>query len=133
MWREVEKEVLPVCEELGIGFVPYSPINRGFLTGSINEYTDFTLGSDNRKILPRFQPEAIRANLKIVEEQNRFESTRGITAAQAALGWLLQKENLRTLDFSFSKQEWEELETAIAKIPIIGDRYPASEQKQVEK
>ena len=150
MWREVEKEVLPVCEELGIGFVPYSPINRGFLTGSINEYTDFTLGSDNRKILPRFQPEAIRANLKIVEELNRFGRTRGITAAQAALGWLLQKapyivpiprttklshleENLRTLDFTFSAQEWSELEAAVANITIVGDRYPASEQKQVEK
>lgn len=149
MWREPEKEILPVCEELGIGFVPYSPINRGFLTGSINEYTDFTLGSDNRKILPRFQPEAIRANLKIVEELNKFGRTRGITAAQAALGWLLQKatyivpipgttklshleENLRTLDFTFSAQEWSELETAVANITIVGDRYPASEQKQVQ-
>jgi aryl-alcohol dehydrogenase-like predicted oxidoreductase len=149
MWREPEKEILPVCEELGIGFVPYSPINRGFLTGSINEYTDFTLGSDNRKILPRFQPEAIRANLKIVEELNKFGRTRGITAAQAALGWLLQKatyivpipgttklshleENLRTLDFTFSAQEWSELEAAVANITIIGDRYPASEQKQVQ-
>lgn len=150
MWREPEKEILPVCEELGIGFVPYSPVNRGFLTGSINEYTDFTLGSDNRNILPRFQPEAIRANLKIVEELNRFGRTRGITSAQAALGWLLQKapwivpipgttklshleENLRTLDYTFSSQEWNELEKAIAAIPIVGDRYPASEQTQVEK
>src|SRR5690606_23987708 len=149
MWREPEKEILPVCEELGIGFVPYSPINQGFLTGSINEYTDFTLGSDNRKILPRFQPEAIRANLKIVEELNKFGRTRGITAAQVALGWLLQKatyivpipgttklshleENLRTLDFTFSAQEWSELEAAVANITIIGDRYPASEQKQVQ-
>lgn len=149
MWREVEKEVLPVCKELGIGFVPYSPINRGFLGGNITEYTNFNLGSDNRKILPRFQPAAIRSNLKIVEELHKFGRTRGITAAQIALGWLLQKapyivpipgttklshleENLRTLDFSFSKQEWDELETAIAKIPIIGERYPASEQKQVQ-
>jgi aryl-alcohol dehydrogenase-like predicted oxidoreductase len=149
MWHEPEKEILPVCEELGIGFVPYSPLNRGFLTGSINEYTDFTLGSDNRNILPRFQPEAIRANLKIVEELNRFGRTRGITSAQAALGWLLQKapwivpipgttklshleENLRTLDYTFSSQEWNELEKAIAAIPIVGDRYPASEQTQVE-
>lgn len=150
MWREVEKKVLPLCEELGIGFVPYSPVNRGFLTGAINEYTDFTIGSDNRKILPRFQPEAIRANLKIVEELNKFGRTRGMTIAQVALGWLLQKapyivpipgttklshleENLRTLDFALAQQEWNELETAVAKIPIIGDRYPASEQKQVGK
>lgn len=150
MWREVEKEVLPVCEELGIGFVPYSPVNRGFLTGAINEYTSFSSGNDNRNILPRFTPEAIRANLRIVEELNKFGRTRGITTSQVALGWLLQKapyivpipgttklshleENLRTLDFTFSQQEWNELETAVANIPIIGDRYPASEQKQVEK
>lgn len=150
MWREVEKEVLPLCQELGIGFVPYSPINRGFLGGNITEYTNFNIGSDNRKILPRFQPEAIRTNLKIVEELHKFGRTRGVTAAQIALGWLIQKapfivpipgttklshleENLRTLNFSFSTQEWDELETVVAKIPIVGDRYPASEQKQVEK
>lgn len=150
MWREVEKEVLPVCAELGIGFVPYSPINRGFLTGAINEYTRFDSGNDNRNILPRFTPEAIRANLRIVEELNKFGRTRGMTIAQLALGWLLQKapyivpipgttklshleENLRTLDFVLTPQEWLELETAVAKIPIVGDRYPASEQKQVEK
>ena len=149
MWREVEKEVLPVCSELGIGFVPYSPINRGFLGGNITEYTNFNIGSDNRKILPRFQPEAIHNNLKIVEELNKFGRTRGITAAQAALGWLLQKapfivpipgttklshleENLRAAEFTFTGHEWSELETALAKIPIIGDRYPASEQKQVQ-
>ncbi|WP_293956649.1 MULTISPECIES: aldo/keto reductase [unclassified Sphingobacterium] len=150
MWREVEKEVLPVCEELGIGFVPYSPVNRGFLTGAINEYTSFNSGNDNRNILPRFTPEAIRANLRIVEELNKFGRTRGITPSQAALGWLLQKapfivpipgttklshleENLRTAEFTFTPQEWKELETAVANIPIVGDRYPASEQQKVEK
>jgi aryl-alcohol dehydrogenase-like predicted oxidoreductase len=150
MWREVEKEVLPVCKELGIGFVPYSPVNRGFLTGAINEYTSFNSGNDNRNILPRFTPEAISSNLKIVEELNKFGRTRGMTIAQVALGWLLQKapyivpipgttklshleENLRTLDFSLSQQEWNELETAVANITIVGDRYPASEQKQIQK
>ena len=67
MWREPEKEVLPACEELGIGFVPYSPVNRGFLGGNLSEYTRFDSGSDNRKTLPRFTPEAMRANLAIVE------------------------------------------------------------------
>lgn len=150
MWREVEKEVLPVCEELGIGFVPYSPINRGFLTGAINEYTSFNSGNDNRNILPRFTPEAIRANLRIVEELNKFGRTRGMTIAQVALGWLLQKatyivpipgttklshleENLRTVEFTLSQQDWNELETAVANIPIVGDRYPASEQSQVQR
>jgi len=149
MWREVEKEVLPLCGELGIGFVPYSPINRGFLTGAINEHTRFDSGNDNRNILPRFTPESIRANLKIVEELNKFGRTRGMAIAQVALGWLLQKapyivpipgttklshleENLRTLDFALPQQEWDELETAVANIPIAGDRYPASEQKQVQ-
>jgi aryl-alcohol dehydrogenase-like predicted oxidoreductase len=149
MWREVEKEVLPLCGELGIGFVPYSPLNRGFLTGAINEYTSFNSGNDNRNILPRFTPEAIRANLRIVEELNKFGRTRGVTTSQVALGWLLQKapfivpipgttklshleENLRTLDFTFSAQEWSELEMAVANITIVGDRYPASEQKQVQ-
>ncbi len=150
MWREVEKEVLPVCEELSIGFVPYSPLNRGFLAGAINEYTSFNSGNDNRNILPRFTPEAIRANLRIVEELNKFGRTKGMTIAQVALGWLLQKapyivpipgttklshleENLRAAEFTCSSQEWNELETALANIPIIGDRYPASEQKQVER
>lgn len=149
MWREVEKEVLPLCEELGIGFVPYSPLNRGFLSGAINEYTNFNSGNDNRNILPRFTPEAIRANLRIVEELNKFGHTRGITTAQIALAWLLNKapfivpipgttklshleENLRALEFSFSQQEWAELEAALANIPIVGTRYPASEQKQVQ-
>lgn len=149
MWREVEKEVLPVCEELGIGFVPYSPVNRGFLTGAINEYTSFNSGNDNRNILPRFTPQAIRANLRIVEELNKFGRTRGITIAQVALAWLLQKapfivpipgttklshleENLRAAEFSFTQKEWTDLENTLSKIQIIGDRYPASEQKKVE-
>jgi aryl-alcohol dehydrogenase-like predicted oxidoreductase len=150
MWREPEKKIFPVCEELGIGFIPYSPLNRGFLTGSINEYTRFDSGNDNRNILPRFTAEAIRANLKIVEELNKFGRKRGITAAQAALGWIMQKapwivpipgttklsnleENIRTSEFVLSPQEWNELETAVEAIPVMGDRYPASEQKQVEK
>jgi aryl-alcohol dehydrogenase-like predicted oxidoreductase len=150
MWREPEKEVLPVCDELGIGFVPYSPVNRGFLTGSINEYTSFNSGNDNRIILPRFTPEAIRANLRIVEELNKFGRTRGISSAQAALAWLMQKapwivpipgttklshleENLRATEFTFSSIEWSEIETAVADIPIVGDRYPASEQKRIQR
>lgn len=148
MWREPEKDVLPTCKELGIGFVPYSPVNRGFLTGAINEYTDFNIGSDNRNILPRFTPEAIRANTRIVEALNRFGRTRGMTIAQVAQAWLLAKEpwivpitgttklahleeNLRTLDFTLSAADMNEIETEVAKIPIMGDRYPASEQQRV--
>ncbi|MCD7901654.1 MAG: aldo/keto reductase [Bacteroides sp.] len=148
MWREPEKNVLPVCKELGIGFVPYSPVNRGFLTGAINEYTRFDMGNDNRNILPRFTPEAIRSNTRIVEVLNAFGRTRGMTAAQVAQAWLLTKEqwivpitgttklahleeNLRTLDFTLSPEEMAELENGVSQITIVGDRYPASEQQRV--
>ena len=90
MHRTVEDNVLPLCRELGIGFVPYSPINRGFLGGLINEYTQFS-PNDNRQTLPRFQPEAIRKNLRIVEVLNAFGRTRGYTPAQIALAWLMHK------------------------------------------
>ncbi|MDO4549773.1 MAG: aldo/keto reductase [Planctomycetia bacterium] len=150
MWREPEKEILPVCEELGIGFVPYSPVNRGLLTGTLNEYTNFRSGNDNRADLPRFQPEAIRQNLRFVEAVTEFGRTRGMTSAQVSLAWLLAKkpwivpipgttkishleENLRTLDFTLSATEVEELETRLAEITIIGDRYPAEQQQRVER
>ena len=149
MHRDVETNgVLDVCRELGIGFVPYSPINRGFLGGCINEYTVFDPANDNRQTLPRFQPEAIRANTRIVNVLQDFGRTHGMTSAQAALGWLLQKapwivpipgttklshleENLRTPDFSLSAEEWKRLEDAVAAIPVVGDRYNAEQQSQV--
>ena len=149
MHRDVETNgVLDTCRELGIGFVPYSPINRGFLGGGINEYTVFDPTNDNRQTLPRFQPEAIRANTRIVNVLQQFGRTRGMTSAQVALGWLLQKapwivpipgttklshleENLRTLDFNLAADEWRELETAVAAIPVVGDRYNAEQQRQV--
>lgn len=148
MWREPEKNVLPVCKELGIGFVPYSPVNRGFLTGAINEYTRFDMGNDNRNILPRFTPEAIRSNTRIVEVLNHFGRSRGMTIAQVAQAWLLAKEqwivpitgttklfhleeNLRTPEFNLSPSDITEIETKVAEIAIVGDRYPASEQQRV--
>ncbi|MCC8198377.1 MAG: aldo/keto reductase [Tannerellaceae bacterium] len=150
MWREPEKEVLPTCQELGIGFVPYSPVNRGFLTGAINEYTRFDSGNDNRNILPRFTPEAIRANTRIVEALNVFGRTRGMTIAQVAQAWLLAKgdnivpipgttklshleENLRTTDFTLSPGDIRELEAAVSGIPVTGGRYPASEQQRIRQ
>lgn len=148
MWREPEKDIFPVLEELGIGFVAYSPINRGFLTGSINEYTRFDSGNDNREILPRFTQQAMRSNMQIVEALNEFGRPRGMTIAQVALAWMLAKkpwivpipgttklshleEDLRAADFILTAQEVNELETAVAKITIVGDRYPASEQQKV--
>lgn len=148
MHREVEKNgVLDVCRQLGIGFVPYSPLNRGFLGGNINEYTRFDPRNDNRQTLPRFTPEAIRANLRIVEVLQRFGRPRGMTSAQVALGWLLAKapwivsipgttklshleENLRALDFSLPASDWQALEAEVAAIPVVGDRYNAEQARQ---
>lgn len=149
MHREVEKNgVLDTCKALGIGFVPYSPMNRGFLGGDINEYTEFDKDNDNRQTLPRFAPEAMRQNLRIVSALQRFGRTRGMTSAQVALAWLLHKapwivpipgttkrshlgENLMTLDFNLSDDEWRELEAAVEAIPVVGDRYNAEQQRQV--
>lgn len=149
MHRDVEKNgVLDVCRELGIGFVPYSPMNRGFLGGDLNEYTEFDPQNDNRNTLPRFTPEAMRANYRIVNVLQRFGRERGMTAAQLALGWLLQKEpwivpipgttklshleeNLRSAEFNLTADEWKQLEDAVAAIPVTGDRYNAEQQKQV--
>lgn len=148
MHRLVEENgVLDVCRELGIGFVPYSPLNRGFLGGGINEYTQFDTSNDNRHTLPRFQPDAIRANTRIVNALQQWGRTRGMTSSQVALGWLLHKapwivpipgttkeshliENLHTPAFNVSDSDWVALETAVAAIPVVGDRYNAEQQKQ---
>ena len=149
MHRLVEENgVLDTCNELGIGFVPYSPLNRGFLGGCINEYTVFDSNNDNRQTLPRFQPDAISANTRIVNELQQFGRKRGMTSSQVALGWLLQKapwivpipgttkhshldENLYALTFDIKPDEWEELETRVSAIDVVGDRYNAEQQKQV--
>jgi aryl-alcohol dehydrogenase-like predicted oxidoreductase len=149
MHRLVEENgVLNTCRELGIGFVPYSPINRGFLGGCINEYTVFAPNNDNRQTLPRFQPEAMRANMRIVNILQAFGRKRGMTSAQVALGWLLQKapwivpipgttklshleENLRATEFTLLPEEWKELENAVEAIPVVGERYNTEQQRQV--
>lgn len=149
MWREQEKEVFPVIQELGIGFVPYSPLNRGFLGGGITEYTRFDTGNDNRNTLPRFTPEAIRANLAVVEVLSAFGRTRGATSAQVALAWMMAKapwivpipgttklahldENLRAARLMLNPAEVLELESAVSRIRIVGGRYPAVQQMQVQ-
>lgn len=149
MHRLVEENgVLDTCRELGIGFVPYSPLNRGFLGGCINEYTRFDAANDNRHTLPRFQPEAIRANTRIVNALQEWGRPHGMTSSQVALGWLLHKapwivpipgttkeshlmENLHTLSFDVRNEDWASLENTVAKIPVVGDRYNAEQQKQV--
>ncbi len=149
MHRDVETNgVLNTCRELGIGFVPYSPINRGFLGGCINEYTVFDPTNDNRQTLPRFRPEAIRANTRIVNVLQQFGRTRGhdFCAGGSPVGCCRKprgscrfreprnshlKKNLRTLDFDLAAEEWRELETAVAALPVVGDRYNAEQQRQV--
>jgi aryl-alcohol dehydrogenase-like predicted oxidoreductase len=148
MWREPENGVLQVLQELGIGFVPYSPLNRGFLGGALNEYTRFDSGNDNRNTLPRFTPGAMRANTAIVEALSRFGRARGATAAQVALAWLLARkpwivpipgttklarldENLRAADLRLSPDDVRELEGTVEPIDIVGERYPDAQQQQV--
>ena len=131
-----------------IGFIPYSPVNRGFLGGAINEFTVFDDKNDNRQTLPRFQPDTIRANTAILNVLQHFGRTRGMTSAQVALAWLMSKgeyivpipgttkishliENLYTLDFDISDNDWKELESAVASFPVMGDRYNAEQQRQV--
>lgn len=149
MHRIVERNgVLDTCRELGIGFVPYSPLNRGLLGGCINEYTRFDPENDNRPSLPRFQPEAIRANTRIVNCLQEWGRPRGMTSAQVALGWLLHKapwiapipgttkeshllENLHSLAFNVSDSDWYALESSVESIPVMGERYNQEQQKQV--
>jgi aryl-alcohol dehydrogenase-like predicted oxidoreductase len=149
MWKNVEDGVLSVCEELGIGFVPYSPINRGYLTGVLNSHTKFLAENDNRAGLPRFTAEAMAANWPIVETLIDFGQLRGLTPTQVALAWLLHQkpfivpipgttkeahlmENLATAEVIFSESELKELTDTIAKLTIYGDRYTPVEQSRVQ-
>lgn len=151
MWREPERNgVLEACRALGIGFVPYSPLNRGFLGGDLNEYSDFGSGNDNRAGLPRFTPANLRANGRFVAALHAFGQPRGMTPAQVALGWLLWKapwvlpipgttkrahlwENLETLSFHLPDADWQALEATVGAIPVQGARYGAAEQRRVDQ
>lgn len=142
-WREPEAEVLPVCEELGIGFVPFSPLGRGFLTGKIDETTTFG-GNDNRVSLPRFTPEARKANRPIVDLLGEVADRKGATPAQVALAWLLARkpwivpipgttkrhrleENIAAAAIELSPDDLRHIETAASRIIVEGDRYPRME------
>jgi aryl-alcohol dehydrogenase-like predicted oxidoreductase len=146
-WREPEKAILPTLEELGIGFVPYSPLGRGFLTGAINENTKFDK-TDFRNIVPRFTEENRKANQGLVDLIGRFAQEKKATPAQIALAWLLAQkpwivpipgttklhrleENIGAVDVELSPGDLRELENAAAKVPVQGARYPAELQKMV--
>lgn len=146
-WREPEKEIIPTLEELGIGFVPFSPLGKGFLTGTINKETEFHK-NDFRNIVPRFSPENRGANQAVVDLIDEFAKQKKVTPAQVALAWLLAKkpwivpipgttklhrleENLGALNVQLSPDDVRQLETATAKIPVQGARYPEQLQKLV--
>lgn len=146
MTREPESDVIPVCEELGIGFVPYSPLCRAYLTGYINERTKYIPTNDNRPSLPRYQADAIVANWKFVDVLSTFGNERGYTAAQVALAWLMAKkpwivpipgttklahlqENLWSADIELSATELSYLTDQFSKIKIVGDRYPTPQTR----
>jgi aryl-alcohol dehydrogenase-like predicted oxidoreductase len=148
LWfREPEAEVIPTLEELGIGFVPFSPLGKGFLTGQIKEDTQFDK-NDFRNIVPRFTPENRKANQAVVDLVGRFAQQKKATPAQIALAWLLAQkpwivpipgttklhrleENIAAVNVELSPDELRELGTAAAKIPVPGARYPEELQKMV--
>jgi aryl-alcohol dehydrogenase-like predicted oxidoreductase len=139
-WRTVEEEVLPTCEELGIGFVPYSPLGRGYLTGKIDENTAFA-SVDVRSRLPRYTPEARKANRAVIELLARIGEQKGATPAQIALAWLLAQkpwivpipgsrklerldENIGAVAIELTPDDLREIESAASQITVQGDRYP---------
>jgi aryl-alcohol dehydrogenase-like predicted oxidoreductase len=150
MWREPEYSLFPTLQELNIGFVPYSPVGRAYLTGTLNENTRFSAENDNRADLPRFGPEALKANQGLIQALSDFGQSRTLTTPQVALGWLLSKadwivpipgttkidhlkENLYSAELTATASEWKALEETVAKFKIEGDRYPPDQQKQVGK
>ncbi len=146
-WREPEKEIQPTLEELGIGFVPISPLGRGFLTGAIDANTKFD-GSDFRNAVPRFTPEARRANQALVDLLGRIAARKKATSAQVALAWLLAQkpwiapipgttklhrleENVGAAKVEMTPDDLREIDGALSKIAVQGDRYPAHLQATV--
>jgi aryl-alcohol dehydrogenase-like predicted oxidoreductase len=148
-WREPEQEVLPTCEELGIGFVPFSPLGRGFLTGTISEQTSFD-NNDFRNVVPRFTPEARKANQALVDRLKAIAAAKRVTPAQIAIAWLLAQkpwivpipgttklhrleENLGAAAVELTPHDLGEIEAALAGIDVQGDRYPPSLAARVER
>jgi aryl-alcohol dehydrogenase-like predicted oxidoreductase len=148
-WRSPEQEVLPTLEELGIGFVPFSPLGRGFLTGAIDEHTNFERG-DMRNSVPRFKPENRRANKALIEVLAAIAARRRATPAQLALAWLLAQkpwivpipgttrlprleENLGAASLELTPGDLQEINAALARITVQGNRYPESMSRMVDR
>ena len=148
-WREPEQAILPLLEELNIGFVPFSPLGKGFLTGAINAQTTFD-SSDFRNVVPRFSEASRQANQQLVDLVQRLAAEQGVTAAQIALAWLLAKapwivpipgttklhrleENLGSVSVTLSQEALARINEALASIDVVGDRYPQHLQARVGK
>jgi aryl-alcohol dehydrogenase-like predicted oxidoreductase len=148
-WKRPEEEVLPALEELGIGFVPYSPLGRGFLAGSITEDTQFPEG-DNRGSYPRFFPEARKANRALVDVLAEFAAKRNATTAQIALAWLLAQkpwiipipgttklsrleENMGAVALELTPEDLREIDSITANIPVQGERYPEALERMTNR
>ncbi len=148
-WREPEAEILPTLEELGIGFVPFSPLGKGFLTGKIDENTTFD-SSDLRSRIPRFAPEARKANQALIDLLNEIATRKGATPAQIALAWLLGKqpwivpipgsrklerleENIGAVAVELTPGDLKEIESALSKVTVQGARYPEEQERQTNR
>jgi aryl-alcohol dehydrogenase-like predicted oxidoreductase len=146
-WRQPEAEILPVLEELGIGFVPFAPLGKGFLTGTIDETTTFESG-DFRLAQPRFSPEARKTNQALVGVITTIATRKKATSAQIALAWLLAQkawivpipgttkphrldENLASANLELRPQDLLDIENAISGVAVLGDRYPAWMQQTI--
>lgn len=148
-WREPEEVILPVLEELGIGFVPFSPLGKGFLTGKIDEKTQFGAG-DFRTTVPRFSQENLQKNRVLVDLVKQFAKEKNATPAQVALAWVLAQkpfivpipgttkihrleENLGAEKVAFTKDDLQKFEDALSKIEIVGERYAPANQKMINR
>jgi aryl-alcohol dehydrogenase-like predicted oxidoreductase len=148
-WREPEEEVLPTLEELGIGFVPFSPLGKGFLTGAIDENTSFD-STDFRNIVPRFTPEARKANQTLVEVLGDIAAQKQVTRAQTAIAWLLAQkpwivpipgttklhrldENIEAADVELTPDDLLHIESAVSQVAVQGARYPERLQQRVDR
>src|SRR6202162_869683 len=148
-WREPEEEILPALEDLGIGFVPFSPLGKGFLAGKINEETKFEK-TDFRNVVPRFTPEARKANQAVVDLLSKVAERKKVTPAQIALAWILAQkpcmlpipgtpkvhrleENIGAVAIQLTPDDLRQIDSATAKIPVQGARYPENLQKLVNR
>jgi aryl-alcohol dehydrogenase-like predicted oxidoreductase len=148
-WREPEAQVLPTLEELGIGFVPFSPLGKGFLTGAIDENTKFD-STDFRNVVPRFNEDNRKANQGLVSVLGEIAASKKATKAQIAIAWLLAQkpwiapipgttkvhrleENLGAASIELSENDLRDINAALSKIPVQGDRYPAHLQQRVNR